>query len=80
MSLMLIAAILAQPLMHIIPIRTQSIEKIKAVDYWLTVNALIYAYGKPNPENEFKSFLEAELNTLNPRIIEIPETVSPSYG
>ena len=71
--LLIMAAILAQPIMHIIPIQIHSLEKIEAMDYWLVVNALIHAYDKPDPKAEFKSFLEAELNTLNPKIIEIPE-------
>ena len=71
--LLIMAAILAQPIMHIIPLQIHSLEKIKAIDYWLVANALIHAYDKPDPKAEFKSFLEAELNTLNPKIIEIPE-------
>ncbi|MCS7374936.1 MAG: hypothetical protein NDF56_08155 [archaeon GB-1845-036] len=70
--MLLVASILIQPGMHIVSLRSEGLEKIFATDYWLTLNALIYIYGKEDSIGEFNSFLNSELNFLNPRIIEVP--------
>ena len=70
--LILALAILAQPQTMMITLREESLEKTSALDYWLVVNALAYAYDKPNPEEAFTSFLSNELQALDPRIVEVP--------
>ena len=77
-SLTVALAILAQPQAMVITLREESLEKARALDYWLVVNALAYAYGKPNPESAFMSFLEDELQALDPRIAEVPNTTVES--
>jgi len=68
----IIITILAQPQIMITSLREESYEKHQALDYWLIVNALSYAYNKSNPVKKFIDFLESELNTLDPRIVEVP--------
>ena len=68
----IIITILAQPQIMITSLREESYEKHQALDYWLVVNALSYAYNKSNPVKKFIDFLESELNTLDPRIVEVP--------
>jgi len=68
----IIITILAQPQIMITSLREESYEKHQALDHWLVVNALSYAYNKSNPVKKFIDFLESELNTLDPRIVEVP--------
>ena len=68
----IIITILAQPQIMITSLREESYEKHQALNYWLVVNALSYAYNKSNPVKKFIDFLESELNTLDPRIVEVP--------
>ncbi len=77
-SLTIALAILAQPQTTIVTLREESLEKALALDYWLAVNALAYAYDKPNPESALMSFLEDELQTLDPRIVEVPNATIES--
>ncbi|RLF23109.1 MAG: hypothetical protein DRN15_07175 [Thermoprotei archaeon] len=77
-SLTIALAILAQPQTMIITLREESLEKTLALDYWLVVNALAYAYDKPNPEQAFISFLRDELQALDPRLVEVPNATIES--
>jgi len=62
----------------VITLREESLEKAVALNYWLIVNALAYAYDKPNPEQVIIGFLEGELQALDPRIVEVPNTTIES--